>query len=161
MAETVKNVPVMQEMQETQIWSLGEEYPLGKEMAPHSSILARRISWTEEPGGLQSMGLQRVRHDWAYTHTMLYMYTHIQCYSEHNRLNNRLILNTCLIREWNNSKESEDESVTKPGMSDVQQMLRSAAQKRFFQEAPKQADGKANFKSTSPKVRASGYLQAE
>ena len=42
---------------------LGREDPLEKEMATHSSILAWRIPWTEEPGGLQSMGLQRVRHD--------------------------------------------------------------------------------------------------
>ena len=47
MAETVKNVPEMQEMQETQIWSLGEEDPLEKEMAAHSSIIAWEIPWTE------------------------------------------------------------------------------------------------------------------
>ena len=46
-------------------WSLGQEDPLEAEMATHSSILARIIPWTEEPGGLQSMGSQRVRHDWA------------------------------------------------------------------------------------------------
>ena len=51
-------------MQETQVWPLGSEDPL-KETAMHSSILAWRIPWTEEPGGLQSMGLQRVRHDWV------------------------------------------------------------------------------------------------
>ena len=57
-------------MQETWVWSLGWEDPLEKEMATHSSILAWRISWTEEPGGLQSMGSQRVGHDWATnTHT--------------------------------------------------------------------------------------------
>ena len=52
-------------MQETQTWvqSLGREDPLKKEMATHSSILAWEISWTEEPGGLQSMGLERVRYD--------------------------------------------------------------------------------------------------
>ena len=43
--------------------SLGREEPLEKGMATHSSMLARRIAWTEEPGGLQSMGSQRVRHD--------------------------------------------------------------------------------------------------
>ena len=48
-----------------QVWSLGWEDPLGKEMATHSSILAWRIQWTEEPGRLQSMGSQRVGHDWA------------------------------------------------------------------------------------------------
>ena len=45
-------------MQETRVWSLGREDPLEKEMAPHSSVFAWRIPWTEEPGGLQSMGLQ-------------------------------------------------------------------------------------------------------
>ena len=54
----VKNLPAMQELQETQVQSLGWEDPLEKEMATHSSILARRIPWTEEPGGLQSMGSQ-------------------------------------------------------------------------------------------------------
>ena len=52
-------------MRETQVWSLGWEDPLEKEMATHSSILAWRIPWREEPGGLQFTGLQRVRHDWA------------------------------------------------------------------------------------------------
>ena len=56
----VKGLPAMQE---TQVQSLGQEDPLEKEMATHSSILALRIPWTEEPGGPQSMGLQRVRHD--------------------------------------------------------------------------------------------------
>ena len=52
-------------MQETRVRSLGREGPLDKEMATHSSIHAWKIQWTEEPGGLQSMGLQRVGHDWA------------------------------------------------------------------------------------------------
>ena len=50
-------------MRETQIQSLGWEDPLEKDMATHSSILARKILWTEEPSRLRSMGLQRVRHD--------------------------------------------------------------------------------------------------
>ena len=50
-------------MQETHVRSLGLEDPLEKEMATHFSILAWRIPWTEDPGGLQSMGSQRVRHD--------------------------------------------------------------------------------------------------
>ena len=52
-------------LQETQVWSLGQEDPLEKEMEAHSSILAWRIPWIEEPGGLQSMGLQRVGHNWS------------------------------------------------------------------------------------------------
>ena len=59
-AQRIKCLPAMQE---TRVLSLGWEDPLEKEMATHSSILAWRIPWTEEPGGLQSMGLQRVGHD--------------------------------------------------------------------------------------------------
>ena len=57
-----KNLPAMQE---TRVWSLVWEDPLEKEMVTHSSVLAWRIQWTEEPGRLQSMRLQRVRHDWV------------------------------------------------------------------------------------------------
>ena len=60
MAQIVKNLPAMQE---TQVRSGGLEDPLKKGMATHSIILAWRISWTREPGGLQSMGSQRVGHD--------------------------------------------------------------------------------------------------
>ena len=59
-AQTVKCHPAMQE---TWVRSLGQEVRLEKEIATHSSILAWRIPWTEEPGGLQSMGSQRVRHE--------------------------------------------------------------------------------------------------
>ena len=55
----------MQETQDTQVQSLGWEDPLEKEMATYSSILARKIPWTEEPGRLQSMELQRVGHNLA------------------------------------------------------------------------------------------------
>ena len=61
-AQSVKNLPVVQE---TWVQSLGWEDPLEKEMATHFSILAWKISWTEEPGGLQSKGSQRVRHNWV------------------------------------------------------------------------------------------------
>ena len=60
MAKTVKNLPALQE---TRVLPLGWRDTLEKEMATHSSILACRIPWTEEPDWLQSMGLQRVRHD--------------------------------------------------------------------------------------------------
>ena len=59
-AQSVKNLSAVQEMG---VQSLGWEDPLEKEMATHSSILAWKISWTEEPGGLQSMGSQRVGHN--------------------------------------------------------------------------------------------------
>ena len=56
----VENLPAVQE---TWVRSLGQQDPLEREMATHSSILAWRTPWPEEPGGLQSMGAQRVRHD--------------------------------------------------------------------------------------------------
>ena len=61
-AQTVKRLCTMWE---TQVWALGWKDPLEKEMAIHSSTIAWRILWTEEPGRLQSVGSQRVRHDWA------------------------------------------------------------------------------------------------
>ena len=60
MAQLVKNLPAMQE---TRVQSLGWEDPLEKGMETHSSILAWRIPWTEEPGGLQSVGPQRIGHN--------------------------------------------------------------------------------------------------
>ena len=65
-AQMVKNLPAMQE---TQVQPLGPEEPLEEGMATHSSILAWRIPWAEEPGGLQSLGSQRVEHDWVTKHT--------------------------------------------------------------------------------------------
>ena len=59
-AQTVKNLPAMWE---TWVQSLGWEDPLEEDMAAHSSILAWRILWLEDPGGVQSMGSRRVRHD--------------------------------------------------------------------------------------------------
>ena len=64
----VKNLPAclpVQEVQETRVRSLGREDPLEEEMAPHSSTLAWKIPWAEEPGGLQSTGSQKVRHSLA------------------------------------------------------------------------------------------------
>ena len=62
MTQTVKNPPTMQE---TRVRSLGQEDPLEKGMTPHSSILAWKTPWTGEPGGLQSIGSQRIRHNLA------------------------------------------------------------------------------------------------
>ena len=59
MPQLVKNLPAVQE---TQVQSLGLEAPLEEEMATHSSVLGWEVTWTEEPGGLQSLGSQRVRH---------------------------------------------------------------------------------------------------
>ena len=76
MAQTLKNPPAMQE---TWVQSLGREDPLEKEMATHSSILAWRIPWTEEPGGLQSTGSQRIGHDWE-TNTFTFSRDDCGCY---------------------------------------------------------------------------------
>ena len=67
----VKNLPAIWE---TWFRSLGQKYPLEKGMATHSSMLAWRFPWSEEPGGLQSMGLQKVRHDRA-TNTHIQWHT--------------------------------------------------------------------------------------
>ena len=72
MTQRVKKFPATQE---TQIWFLGWEDALEKEMANHSSIFAWKISWTEEPSGLQSKGLQRVRHDWV-TNIFTFAFNH-------------------------------------------------------------------------------------
>ena len=63
MAKRVKNPPTVQETLESWVQSLGWEDPLEEEMAMHSSILAGKIPWTEEPGGLQSIGSQRVEYN--------------------------------------------------------------------------------------------------
>ena len=68
-AQRLKHLPGMQE---TWVWSLGQEDPLEKEMETHSSTLAWRIPWREEPGRLQCMGSQRVGHNWA---TSLLLFT--------------------------------------------------------------------------------------
>ena len=78
MAQTVRNPPAMRE-----IWaqSLGWEDPLENRMATQSSILAWRIPWTEEPGGLQSTESQRVRQDWE-TNTSLFTHGNLEGYRE-------------------------------------------------------------------------------
>ena len=63
MVQCIKNLLAMQETQEIRVQSLGWEDPVEEGLATHSSILAWRIPWTEEPGGLRSTGSQRVRHD--------------------------------------------------------------------------------------------------
>ena len=68
--QTVKHLP---SMQETRVWSLGRENPLEKETATHSSTLAWKIPWMEEPGRLQSMELQRVGHDWVTSFSLFYI----------------------------------------------------------------------------------------
>ena len=76
-AQTVKHPPSMK----TRVWSLGQEDPLEKEMAPHSSTLAWKIPWMEERGRLQSMGSQRFVHDWATSLGLGLTYVNIYCLS--------------------------------------------------------------------------------
>ena len=86
-AQMVKNVPAMQE---TQVQSMGQKDPLEKEgMATHSSTLSWRIPWTEEPGGVWSIGLQRVEHYWSTLHT---------CVDQRNRTENQDI-NPCVVNQ--------------------------------------------------------------
>ena len=95
-AQTVQCLPAMQE---TWVWSLGWEDPLEKEMTTHSSTLAWKIPRTEEPGRLQYMGSQRVRHDWEWFHFTklpLEIVRHITL-SSHMKLNWITILT---IRCW-------------------------------------------------------------
>ena len=69
----------MQEMQETRVWSLHGQDPLKEEMTTHFSILAWEIPWTEDPGGLHSMGSHRVRHDWSdLAHTYIHTYIRME-----------------------------------------------------------------------------------
>ena len=73
-AQPVKHLPTVRE---TQVWFLGQEGTLEKEMATYSSILAWEIPWLEEPGRLQSMGSQSVRHNWATSLSLFHMPTHL------------------------------------------------------------------------------------
>ena len=83
MAQQVQNPPAVQETREMQVWSLGWADHLEEEMATCSRIPAWKTSWTEEPGRLESMGLQRVRHD---------LVTKQQTYNINNTRNKRQLL---------------------------------------------------------------------
>ena len=95
--QTVKNLPTMQE---TRVQLLGQEDPLGKGMETHSSILAWKSPWTEEPGGLQSVGSQRVGHDWVTNTFMRY-------WSEWQRGKRKTILRHHLpLPKWSEMKKN-------------------------------------------------------
>ena len=101
MAQMVKNLPAMQG---TQVQSLGQEDVLEKGMATHSSILAWRIPWTEEPGGPQSMGSQRVGHDQA-TNTCIFHFHFISnggsaSSKEEKLLKSQNPINLALLPHW-------------------------------------------------------------
>ena len=95
-AQTVKRLPAMQE---TWVRFLGREDPLEKEMAIHSSILAWKIPWTEEPDRLQSMGSQRVGHDWATSLRAFRLNNELKCHFFHNNNSNQFIITQILKAE--------------------------------------------------------------
>ena len=104
-AQRVKNLPAMQE---TWVQSLGWEDPLENGMATHSSILAWRIPWADEPGGLQSMGSQRVRHYWetnTFTSLSRFMFHILHLSVSHSALSNSLwphgLYPARLLCSWN------------------------------------------------------------
>ena len=98
MAQQVKNLPAMQETQEMQMWSLSWEDLLQEETKTHSNILAGKISWTEEAGGLQSMGSQRVGDNWTHgTHllTTVSQFPFFPCKRELQRWSEKARLTLC------------------------------------------------------------------
>ena len=121
-AQMVKNLPVMQE---TTVESLGQEDPLDKGMATHCSILAWRISWTEKPGGLQFMGSQRVKHDWAANmHTVSFL-----CPFIHN------FLSQPSRRSFGSLGLLSKHSLTKSSLTDFANSLRSQNTSDFLENS--------------------------
>ena len=110
----------MQETHQMQVGSLGGEDPFQEEMATYSSVLAWRIPWTEEPGGLQSMGSQRVRDVWTHTkthththtplwaHTKTHTHTHTHTYTHTHPspIMKHATMLCCLVISWGH-KESD------------------------------------------------------
>ena len=101
----VKNLPAMQN---TQVRSLGQEDLLEEGMATHSCIVAWRIPWTEEPGGLQSMGSQRVGHNWnhlAHLHTCLLIRCEDWSFLKHMHILGHFIIGIIITRFVHNLKK--------------------------------------------------------
>ena len=115
LTQMVKNPPTTWE---TWIWSLGWEDPLVMIWQPTPVFLHGESPWTEEPVGLQSMGLQRVRHDWALTHQAPQFHGRVfMCLSKHRRSNILLPENLISVawvdfQRWGNSSENISHSVT-------------------------------------------------
>ena len=104
MAQTVKNPPATESQVQFLVW----EGPLEKGMATHSSILAWRIPWTEEPGRLQPMGSQRVWHDWLSYHTHMHTHTHTHTWVEFLSFLHALFLLAALCSMWDLSSQTRD-----------------------------------------------------
>ena len=107
-SSAVKNMPAMQE---TLVRSLGQEDPLEKGMATHSSILAWRIPWIEGPGGLPSMGSQRVGHEHALTHTRVHTHTHTIINTNYRLYETDFIMQFILLYNFNNSITSPQKAL--------------------------------------------------
>ena len=99
----VKNLPAMQVIQETHVQSLGQEDPLEKGVATHSSVLAWRIQGTEELGRLHSIGLQRVRHDWATKKVEIGDWSDLACTYQRNDFSEPWVLQLSIHRKALNS----------------------------------------------------------
>ena len=93
----VKKLPAVQELQEALVWSLRQEDPSREGMATHSSTLAWRIAWTEEPGGLQSLGLQSVRHDWS---ALACLHAQQTADGQCDPLHLALLTSICILASW-------------------------------------------------------------
>ena len=115
----------MWETWETWVGSLGQEDPLEEEMAAHSSILVWKIPWVEEPGGLQSMGSQGVRHDWVRAHTHTCTYTFVIKLLEQILLSILLGLRKLRPRKKNNNLPQRTELVI--GQTKIYQSLHYVA----------------------------------
>ena len=104
-SSVVKNLPARRGVQKILVWSLGWEDPLEEEMATQSNTLDWKTSWTEEPGGLQSKGSQRVGHDWVteYTHEKTSSEAVILCPSTWNGILRMAGLDVCLMTKWINA----------------------------------------------------------
>ena len=121
----VKNTHLpMQKAREMRIWSLGQEDPLEKKTATHSSTFAWKIPWTEEPGGQQSTGWQRIGHDWATKQTHTLTHTHSHTHSHTHTLTHTLTLTHTYTHTYTMRIES-----TMPGSSVLPGM--TASRKKY------------------------------
>ena len=112
MAHWVKSQPAMPETEEMWVWSLGQEDPLAEEMATQLSLLAWKIPRTEGPGGLQSKGLKRVRHNWV-TEQQQYVYNGILL-SHQKEWNNVICSNMHEIRDYHTTRTQSDRERQRP-----------------------------------------------